>query len=254
MIKLVEEKQVGIVSYFVDKSFVLEEILKTNRILRSRKQEYNPNTGNNQYYVSLSRDLTSATSRNPSRWKYGIVLDGTKLSNKYNIEPYSYVGSTTIKSSVRVKYITSYDDDTYSLNLVNFPTVQISRRTYEKLRNEIEKLPDNIKQLKKLQYQNGGKRRINGKMIREKYLFNVPQGGLMITEKDFPDIVSALQKESSLNETEERIWLYTSEYFINIKNCILYVILPKTIKDSVDEDDIDLLEYTREEGFEVRFY
>ena len=254
MIRLVEEKQVGIVSYFVDKPYVLDTILTTDQILRSRKPEYNPNTKRNQHYVSLSRNLLSASSRNSTRWKYGIIIDGTKLSNRYNIEPHSYVGSTTIKSSVRVKYITHYDDDTYVLNLVNFPTLQISRRTYEKIKEEIENLPDDVKQLKKLQYQSAGKRRVGGRLILEKYLFNVPQGGLTITDKDYPELVSQLQKESSINETEERIWLNSPGYFINIKGCIKGVILPKDVPDSDDEDEIELWNTVQETGLPVTFY
>lgn len=67
MIRLIEEKQVGPVSYMVKEPAVLYTILETNRILRSRKQEYNPDTKEDQYYVSLSRDMTAAAIRNESR-------------------------------------------------------------------------------------------------------------------------------------------------------------------------------------------
>lgn len=254
MIKLVEEKQIGDVSYFVKDPMVLKNIVKNNEILRSRKTEYNPKTNKQQYYVSLSRNMTSATTRNSERWKYGVIIDGTKLSNRYIITPHSYMGSVSIKTSVRVKYITSYENGTYSLNLVNFPTVPISRTTYERIRQEIENLPEEVKQLKKLQYQQGGRRSVNGTRIKEKYLFNVPQGGIMLTDKTYPDIITMLSKESSLNEQEERIWLKGSEYFININGCVKAVILPKRMKTNPDEFEIELLDFVMNNNMNILWY
>lgn len=254
MIKLVEEKQVGDVPYFVSDPLVLEKIINTEQILRSRKTEYNPKTKKQQYYVSLSRNMTSATTRNSGRWTYGIIIDGTKLSNRYTIDPYSYMGSTPIKTSVRVKYITAYENGTYILNLVNFPTVNISRTTYERIKQEIEGLPEEVKQLKKLQYQQGGKRVVNGTRIKEKYLFNVPQGGIMLTDKTYPDIITMLSKESSLNEQEERIWLKGSEYFIDINGCVKAVILPKRMKTNPDEFEIELLDFVMNNNMNILWY
>ena len=170
---ILEEKQVGPVSYMVRTPDVLFNIVSGNKILRSKKPEYNPKTKKNQYYVSLSRNLTAAAERNSERWSYGVVLDGTKLSNRYNIEPVSYVGQTTIRSAVSVKTLTAYDNDTYYVTFVRFPSIKISRTTYDKLKTAILNLPEDTKELKKLVYQSGGKRAVRGAKIAEKFNFNV---------------------------------------------------------------------------------
>ena len=252
MIRLIEEKQVGELSYFTKEPIALVSILDNEEIRRSLKEENNPATGKKQHYVSFSRNMTAATKRNPDRWRYGILIDGTKLSNRYKIEPVSYVGITTRKSAVNVKYIAAYENGTYFLNLVRFPTIQINRATYMKLRDEIESLPDDVKQLKKLIYQSEGKRKVNGTKIKEKYYFNVPTGGLRITDKQYPELVSALQKDTGLNEYEERIWLDNSSNFISIRGCILAVILPNNFGD--DEFEKELKEYLQDSEIKIIYY
>ena len=166
MIRLIEEKQVGPVSYMVKEPAVLYTILETNRILRSRKQEYNPDTKEDQYYVSLSRNMTAAAISNESRWKYVIIIDGTKLSNRYAIEPVSYMGTTTIKSNIPIKTLTSYDNDTYYVTFLKFPSMRISRTTFEKLKYVIETMPEDMKKIKKLQNHIVGKRAVRGDKIK----------------------------------------------------------------------------------------
>jgi hypothetical protein len=249
-----EEKQVGPVSYMVKEPNVLYTILNTDRVLRSRKQEYNPSAQQNQYYVSLSRNMTAAAIRNESRWKYGIIIDGTKLSNRYNIEPVSYMGTTTIKSNIPIKTLTSYDNDTYYVTFLKFPTMRIGRTTFEKLKAVIEDMPEDMKQLKKLQHQIGGKRAVRGTKIKEKYNFNVPSGGVRISTKDFPELISQIQKDPGINEYEERIWLKGSDYFINVKNCITGIILPKTDKDSDNVDVQDCITFAENNSLDILWY
>lgn len=251
---MIEEKQVGNVSYFVSDPLHLINIIEDEQILRSRKEEYNPKTNKKQFYVSLSRNMTATAKRNSSRWIYGVIIDGTLLSNRYNIEPVSYMGSVTIKSSVSVKYIVAYDNDTYYLNLVNFPTIEISRANYNKIKEEIENLPEDFKTLKKLVYQSEGKRAVRGAKIKEKYLFNVPSGGLRLTTKTYPDIISSLQKDPNINEFEERIWLKNSELFVNIKGCIEKILLPKYMKTTRSETEEDLFNCILENNIPYEFY
>ena len=86
MIKLlVEGKQVGEVSYMVADLDVLLYILDDEMLLRSRLQELNPKTRKKEYYLSLSRNLTAAAKRNGKRWRWGVILNGDKLSDRYSI-------------------------------------------------------------------------------------------------------------------------------------------------------------------------
>ena len=118
MIKLlVEGKQVGEVSYMVADLDVLLYILDDEMLLRSRLQELNPKTQKKEYYLSLSRNLTAAAKRNGKRWRWGVILNGDKLSDRYSITPVSYSGIQMSYSDLRVKYITAYDNGTYALNL-----------------------------------------------------------------------------------------------------------------------------------------
>lgn len=224
---ILESKQVGNISYMFDELDVLESILESNCIRTSSRMEKNPYTNRLERFVSFSRNLTSANSRNPKRWKYGIVLDGNKLSNYYKIVPVSYLG-TLSNIGIRIKYLVAYDDNTYVVNFINWNTITISKYVYDILKNYIENIPDNIKRIKHLEHTGEGKRIVNGHKIKEKYLFNNPNGSSPIREKDVPELYNYLIKSTKLNETEERIWCGNSS-MLNIKDTIVSVIAPKTL-------------------------
>lgn len=231
-----ESKQVGPVSYMVEYLDVLQKIVETELIRSSTKPELNPVTRRKQKYVSLSRHLYSAGQRNAKRWKYGVILDGDKLSNKYNITPFSYAGATfNTGTSVRVKYIAAYDNNTYVLSLINWATFPISKQLYTKITNEIEAMPEDVKELKRLVHTGVGKVTRGGRKLIEKYLFDVPVGGLQISLKNYPEISSALLKSEGMNETEERIWLKDNSFTITIKNCITGLVLPKQLSEEERE-------------------
>lgn len=240
MIPILEEKQVGDVSYFVATLPVLESILTDEKILHSTKQELNPNTGKKQYYISTSRSMTDAAKRNNKRWRFGIVVDGTKLSNRYSIQPYSYAGTNLDYSDLRVKYINAYDNGTYTLNLVNLPTFEISKKVYDMIVKEIENMPEDLKNKKNLQHNIGGKKTVGGRKRTEQYLFNVKTGGLKLTYKKFPELSNIITKHTAMNETEERIWIPDNKNFIDIKSCIKAVILPKKLTED-EQEYIDII-------------
>lgn len=223
-------KQVGRLSYMVESVERLILILKSQRILASRKFEYNKSTDRKMRYVSLSRNLTAAAKRNPGRWNVGVILDGDKLSDRYAIVPYSYVNSNLESgTNLTVKQITEYDNGTYKLNLVNWPAIWINKRVYNKIADIIEALPEKFKIEHKLVHSGEGKRRVNGALIVEKYLFNVPHGGPKLDKELLGDAIADFSKHSAMNETEERIWL-DSGNFIEIAGCIAGVILPKVFE------------------------
>ena len=224
MIKLVEAKQVGRVSYMTDSINTIANIIEAQRI-RSSRPEYNPKQRKNMQYVSLSRNMTSAANRNANRWKYGIIIDGDKLSNRYSIEPFSFAGNAIIKGDrFRLKTLTLYDDGICSMYLVNWGTKIISRQLYNKLEEIILNLPQDVKDLKKLTVKNGGARKVNGHKIEKQYYFNVKTGGFNITSEMLGNVSSELLKNQSIDEQEERIW--TDKPSINISGTILGIILP----------------------------
>ena len=241
MIKLlVEGKQVGEVSYMVADLDVLLYILDEEMLLRSRLQELNPKTRKKEYYLSLSRNLTSAAKRNSKRWRWGVILNGDKLSDRYSITPVSYSGIQMSYSDLRVTYITAYDNGTYALNLVNWPTIEVNEFIWDKITKEINNLPEEFKEKKKLQHTYEGRNTINGRKVKEKYLFNVKTGGLKLNYKDFPEICSALDKNPNIDETEERIWIPSGAYYIDIHNCIEGVIAPKNLTEEEQKNYIEL--------------
>ena len=242
MIKLFESKQVGTVSYMVSSIETLISIIQDHKILRSREAELNPNTGKKQFYLSLSRNLTAAVKRNPKRWKFGVALDGDKLSNKYSITPVSFAGISMTYSDLRVKYITAYDDGTYALNLVNWPTISISKNLWNSITAEIDNMPEDIKTKKKLVHTLEGSRVVNGRKIKEKYLFNVKTGGLKLNFRKYPEICTTLAKNDSINEMEERIWIPSNKLFIDISGCLQAVILPKDMTKENLEDYDELMQ------------
>lgn len=244
--KIVTSKQVGDISYMTASIDDLYNIVLDEEILSSRKLELNPKTMKKQYYVAFSRDYTSAAKRNSHRWRFGVIIDGDKLSNVYNIQPYSYLGTLlTHKGDLRVKYLVKYDDNTYYLNLVNWSTVPISESVYESIADEIDNLPRERQELWRLSYLGEGKIRRNGKKISERYLFDTKTGGLRINMNRYPELCNALLKLPDFDETEERIWLTHNNEFVNIHSCIVGLITPRIITEeeqSAFDDICDILD------------
>lgn len=86
---LTESKQLGLVSYAIRASKdsmqplkALENILYSGVIKASTEED-------GSKYVSTSRNILSHLGAS-SDWKYGIVLDGDKLTNKYKFTPVNY--------------------------------------------------------------------------------------------------------------------------------------------------------------------
>lgn len=227
---LIEEKQLGRLSYFVSSIDVLEEILRTAKVAHSRYKEFNANTGKDQYYVSFSRNVMAAADRNNRRWRFGVIVDGDKLSNRYSFDPVSFTGVVFDKSGIRVKELVSYDDNTYLLRLVNWKKFEISEKLFNTIRVEIENLSDDDKKRFGLTYQQNGKRLINGHKICEKYVFSARYGGLTLTQSKNSEICSKISKLPSVNEYEERVWI-TNGFYINIKGCIIGIIAPGNMTD-----------------------
>lgn len=252
---LKESKQVGNISYFVGDIQTLINIIAEGKILSSRNPEYNPKVKKSMKYVSFSRFISAARQRNNNRWKWGLVVDGNKLSERYSIEPYSYAGVNYNKGTTfRVKGITAYDDNTYTLSMVSWPTIQISEKVFNSIKNSIDtKMSDEMKEKKKLIISGEGKRVVNGHKIKQKYLFNVPSGGIQLNPETFPkEMYSQLFKTSHINEYEERVW--TSREFIDIENTIIQAVVPNSEFNEMDSTCKELLEVCEDKGIKIVLY
>lgn len=249
MMEIIAGKQVGPVYYMVKDVAVLEAIVTQGIIRTSLKAEPRSNGGGKYHYVSFMRDLTKA-DRNPGRWIYGIQIDGDKLSDRYNISPYSFAGNSMKKNYYRVKSLISYDNGTYSLSLLNWPTMSVSKSVFEEIKQLITSDAQGINDLKKLEVSTG-KRPYLGRTIVEKYVYNVKTGGISLSEDTLSEeSLNYLLKHTNLNETEERIWILNDNVkYINIKGCITGYIEPKrdySIETIISESsipDLRILKY-----------
>lgn len=219
-------KQVGPIYYMVKDTAVLELIVFQGIIRTSIKAEPTGKGNGSKHYISFMRDLTKA-DRNPNRWIYGIQLDGDKLSNRYKIEPYSFAGGAMKKSYYKVKTLISYDDNTYALSLVNWPTIKIPQSVFEDIKQLITSDSQNINKVKRLEVSTG-KRKYQGRTIKEKYNYDVKTGGVSLNDENLSaESLNYLMKHTNLNETEERIWILNDNVkFITIKDCITGYVEP----------------------------
>ena len=242
--EILAAKQVGDVSYMVADLSVLYTIIDSESIKQSNSTEYNPRQKSDGHYVSLSRDFTAAALRNNKRWRYGVILDGNKLSERYHVEPFSFPGSV-INSGGKfaIKELTSYDDNTYKLVIVNRPAMSVPRVVFNYLEEQILNLPESYKDSHHLVVQEEGIRRVKGRKIDTKYLFNVKHGdgGRILSKFDsLPEYVKyVLTKSAGTNEYEERIW--TERNYISIKGCILGLVLPQKEIPDFETDDRKLV-------------
>lgn len=231
---MVEDKQVGSLTYFVNSLNVLHEIIKTGKIAHSRVKEFNFNKNRMQYCVCMSRSFEDAPKRNPKRWRFGVIIDGNFLSNKYEITPVSCTGVTFQKSGLKVKCLTAYDNDTYTIQFSNWKSLSISENIFNSIKMEILAMSESEKERCGLTIQTVGKRTVNGRKIVEKYTFTVRFEGLTLDASKYPELTSYISKFPSINEFEERIWV-TNSQFIEIKGAIIGVVIPENLTD--DEYD-----------------
>lgn len=235
--KIYASKQVGPIYYMVDDIAVLQTIVKQGIIKISNKPERGySNDRSLHYYVSFMRDLSKA-SRNPNKWTYGIQLDGTKLSNRYKISPYSYASNAFRGKSriLRVMYMSEYDDGSCVLQLTDRPSFSIPKYVFDDIKEAILEDKEGLNEKKKLEIQQG-KRAYRGRTVVTKYKYNVPSGGLYLNENTVSDAtLSYLLKHTLLNETEERLWILDNNTsYINISGCITRYIEPEG-DDSVEQ-------------------
>lgn len=216
-------KQIGEVSYFADSLHTLVQIIDQQLIAVSAA-EYDTYTKQKRPYVSLSRNLTAPATRNSRRWKCGVVLDGTKLSNRYEIKPVSYAGYNFHTSSkFKLKSITAYDDNTYRIDCLNWTGIYVPKSVYEEIKLNIETLPDSSKD--NLEHQGRGKRPYRGKTVVERYVFTNRYGGPALSMLVSDSTARKILSSPRIAEFEERLFPKDNQYVASIANCILGVVL-----------------------------
>lgn len=243
--KLEEGKQVGRLMYMVESPTILYRIIDEGRIVSGQHNEKNPYTGTTTNdYVCFSRTNLPA-DRNPKRWAYGIVLDGDKLSNKYSIKPYSYKGNKP-EEWLPIKVLTAYDDGTYTMYIVNFGTLAITKDIFDYVEQVILNMPDELKATKKLTVTDSGKRAINGHRIAKKYEFHVKSGGPKIKPSSQPTLNAMWN--SRMDETEERVW----KPEVDISDCITGVIMPA--REDYTYEEQELINLADSMGLDIKYY
>lgn len=204
--------------------------------------------GTAQNFLSFSRDKFGPPSKS-NRWRFGFILDGDAMSDRFKIEPISFTGtelSNTETKKFRVKELKEYQNGTYKVYLINYGTIDISKSTFETIRDLIESMPEEDKKKYRLETKGPGKRKVNGTYLKQSYIFNVPRGGLYLDASNVDaKVVSELSRSQRLYEAEERIWLPSktkmpdgvrdTEYTIKrpritIKPFLKGLILPKQLK------------------------
>lgn len=122
---------------------------KTNAELAAEYSDIYSETNANQSIsgrICLGRDLTKHAYINPSKWGWGVILDGQKLSDNYKIEPvnhnYEILKNPTGSHYLRIKELFSYkinDKIYYGLHLVSRPNamMDIDKNSYLYLKDLI---------------------------------------------------------------------------------------------------------------------
>lgn len=233
MVTIVEGKQVGTLYHLTTELSNLCSILQYEELWSSKAPEKNIQRKQDMYYVSFGRDL-SAASRCESRWNCGVVIDGTKLSDRYSITPYSWAGNMlTHASRLRVKYIMQYDDGQCLVHCIKWGSFPVSKQLYDEIKAEMFKQADKLNDEYGFYEMGPSTRPYGGHRREEGYGYKSKYGGLVISSKWLSDI-SLVSKNDRFNEKEERIWLPSRDNTVNISGCIQGVVIKKSVWDSLD--------------------
>ena len=77
---------------------------------------------------------------------------------------------------------------------------------------------------------------------------------MRISTKDFPELISQIQKDPGINEYEERIWLKNSDYFIDLKGCITGIIIPISDKNTDNADVKNCILFAEDNNLDILWY
>ena len=224
-------KQVGPVYYYVDNIYTLYNIIDSEQILPTTERYKNKNI----YYVSLSRDPLIQPMRRPKRWKYGLIIDGNKLSNRYSISPVNDGNTEMSLGTMKVKYIAKYQDKA-KLSIADRATFDITISIYNQIKELILSMSDEDKSHLGFYIDD---RKVKSRIgFREELVgFTARHGGLKLDKNISDSLKNEMLKSDAFYEREERINLkYPSP--VNISGCIEGIYLPKGFGQTEEESEI----------------
>lgn len=223
---ILASKQFYELSYFADTVVAFGTIITTKQIRLSTKPEYDPNMNNNKYrYTSFSRDLLAAPKRNPSKWRFGVILDGELLTDRYSFISFSYAGVALYKGDMlKIEYIIYDKDGKGELKLFGRSPIYISNALAQSIISKGDFSRYRFEQIMTDVHKYYTKNRRIAIYISD-----------IISNRQYAEIT----KSSSLNEYEERIWNHNknerfmtneNHKYINILGCIKGFVLPMDLK------------------------
>lgn len=229
-------------------------LICSDRILRAGdKEESGPTHKGKNPFISFTRshNLHKTSHKN---YRYGFIIDGQKFSDRYRLEPISYVGHQVAKgtNNFQIMRITRYQNGKCKASTKPYGTVDISEETFSKLADYIEKLPEDLKNKKKLSHKEGGTRNVSGvgAPIAEQYAVGTPNG-ISIKTKNIPEAAnlgSILSQNENIDESEERVW----NDKVSIDNCLKGVIIANDLTDSERYFIQEGLQFLYEAGYAIK--
>lgn len=255
MIKLVlnSGKNIDDLYHFTAKAGLFFLVCSDQTLRAGVKEESGPAHQGKNPFVAFTRDknLPSKLHRD---YRFGFIIDGNKLSDRYKLESISYIGHqmTKTNSDVMISRLTRYQNGHCTVATNIYGTVDIDRKTFDELAKYIENLPEDIKTKKKLTHREGGTRKVRGvgAPIAEQYAVGTKHG-IVFTATRFPEITStgsALASNPEVNEYEERVWRDK----VDIGRCLKGVIIASDLNEHELYFVREGLEYLYKAGFAIK--
>lgn len=218
---ILASKQFYELSYFTSKVEAFAIIMSTQQIRLSKNPEYDLNRGDNKFrYASFSRDLLAAPKRNPRKWRFGVILDGELLTDRYSFMSFSYAGVALRKGDMlKIEWIIYDVDDKGELKLFGRKPISISKSLAQTIISTAF-----LKQYKVKRLSDG----------RTKYYTNNSDIATFISDIITKNQYAELTRSQSLNEYEERIWNHNENErfigeYVDISGCVKGIIIPVDI-------------------------
>ena len=272
----------GVLRYFVEDIHTLNAILARGRIKASTSEESDPETlrgtKSHKYrpFVSFSHQLFSHAYRAPSKWKYGVAVSQEKLETvvknlaganikdgfKHPGKTMFVYGAAKLADGTEL-LITSFGGFAMNLSdrqrtlLGDLPKTAFYEQVKDIFINYINKKHEDglskILSEDPVYIETCIKKRSNlSTNVIEGFLLyeRRPSSGMRFTQlyDQVPGLLDYLQDHTPLDEGELRVWLPDGHQWLDIKDCIVGIVLPSNYK----EDNYDNLQNTAADVLSLR--
>lgn len=267
----------GIVRYFVPDINTLGKILGRNRIKVSTEEETDPDTrrGTKQFakfpYVSFSHQLFSHAYRAPSKWKFGVALDQSKLEKAAQRIQGTRIKDNFVHDGHNMRmYGAARCSDGTDLIISNFGHFAINLSDDQREMSSVEKTdfynlitkvfndhldalrqkhPDNLysctEDTEEITKFVSNRLDLSSEII-EGYLLRpfcrLASVGLPYVDlcAEVPGLREFLQNNTPLNEGELRIWMPKNcPEYLDISGCIVGIVLPSNYKEDYLDNEMN---------------